>query len=167
MHRTVLTACLLCAPGFLAAQSTQAAPAPRTVTAALGVGNAFGWFGGQAERYLGQGRVSVFAGLGYTPASDPGDPSGVTVAGGVRGYTRGERHRAFLKASVSQIEVELWEDGKRRYGPGLQVGYQYTARRGFTMMASVGVGHAVGQTDAFVPSSAAVLLGLGVGYTWR
>lgn len=167
MRHVVLTACLMCAPALVPAQSVRPAPSPRVATAALGVGNAYGWFGGQVERYIARGRASIFGGLGYTPASDPGDPSGLTVAGGVRGYTRGDRHRAFLEASVSQIEVELWEGGRRRYGPGLQVGYQYTARRGFTAMASVGVGHAVGQTDALLPSSAAVLLGMGVGYTWR
>jgi hypothetical protein len=131
-----------------------------------GLQKTMGWFGGQAERYVARGRASVFAGVGYTPAIDDGDPSGATFAAGVRGYTGGSRHRGFLEASVSQIDVEMRVDGVRRYGPGLQIGYQYVARRGFTMLVSGGVGYPRGG-DEILGSSATALFGFGMGYTWR
>jgi hypothetical protein len=82
--------------------------------------------------------------------SDPGHPTGVTGAGGARIYTRGQHHRLFTELSVSQIRTEwVTVDGQtfpgaRRYGPGVQVGYQYISRNGLTGLASIGVGYAVG-----------------------
>jgi hypothetical protein len=66
--------------------------------------------------------MSLFAGLGYTPGLDQGDPTGLTFACGLRGHTAGERHRAFLEGSISQVLIETGLFG------------------GFTFMASVGVG---------------------------
>jgi hypothetical protein len=57
------------------------------VAATAGVGNAMGWFGGQAEYYVARDRASLFAGLGYTLEVDEGDPSGATFALGARGFT--------------------------------------------------------------------------------
>jgi hypothetical protein len=61
-------------------------------------------------------------------------------------------------------------DGKRLYGPGLQAGYQYTARRGFTFMAPAGAGYAIGKEPVAglkEVRSLDGLAGLGLGYTWR
>ena len=134
----------------------------RRFTLAFGLGNSLGWVGGQAEHYLAGDRMSVLGGLGYTPALDPGDPSGVTLAGALRGYTPGQHHRGFLELSISQVSTSPLT-GKRLYGPGLQVGYQFVARSGFTALASWGAGleRRHGETNA------REILNLGVGYTWR
>lgn len=125
-----------------------------------------GWFGGQVERYLAAERVSVFAGLGYTPSIDQGDPSGLTFAAGGRGFTSGRKHRGFLELSVSQIFIEQTFDGTgdRLYGPALQAGYQFVTGGGFTLMTSVGVGYAPGVPTG--ESKWGGVIGLGVGYTW-
>jgi hypothetical protein len=137
------------------------APGARTVTVLAGMGNSLGWFGGQAERHFGD-RVSVFAGLGYTPPVD-GVPSGITGAGGARIFTAGVKHRGFLELSVSQIAVESGID-RRYYGPGLQAGWQFVSRGGFTLMASGGLGYILAE---HVSERVQPLLGLAVGYTWR
>jgi hypothetical protein len=151
----------------VAAQVSPGALAPRAVTVTAGVGNAMGWFGAQGEHYIADQRVSLFVGLGYTPSLDQGDPSGITFAGGLRGYTGGERHRAFLEGSVSQLFIEtgLFGEGRRLYGPGVQGGYQFVSRGGFTFMGSVGLGYAPAVHQGL--QSWAALLGLAVGYTWR
>jgi hypothetical protein len=137
-----------------------------TVTVTAGVGNAMGWIGAQAERYFSQGRFSAFGGLGYTRAVYTYDPSGVTVAAGARGYTAGLKHRGFLELSVCQIATRSDPvDPKRFYGPGLELGYQFASRGGFTFALSAGVGYALGTSEG--ESSAGPLLGLGLGYTWR
>jgi hypothetical protein len=124
-----------------------------------------GWFGAQGERYFAHERRSVFFGLGYTPNLDEGDTAGPAVATGVRGYTGGTRHRAFVELSLSQIAVTSL--GGHHYGPGVQLGYQYTARRGFTAVASAGVGYILSRPAFVVGSRVQPLGGLGVGYTWR
>jgi hypothetical protein len=101
-----------------------------------------GWFGAQGERYFGPDRLSAFVGAGYTPSLDQYEPSGLTFAAGLRGYTAGFKHRGFVEASVSQIftESNALEPGRRLYGPGLAAGYHYASRGGFTLMTSLGVG---------------------------
>jgi hypothetical protein len=153
---------LIAIPSLVAGQENEpaprlSAPVPRKVTATAGVGNAMGWFGGQAEYYVARDRASLFAGLGYTLEVDEGDPSGATFALGARGFTPGLKHRGFLELSISQIAVrsDFFGDGDRFYGPGAQAGYQFVSRGGFTLMASLGAGHAH------------ALAGLGLGYTWR
>src|SRR4029078_3576928 len=119
-------------------------PEPR-VTVTAGFGNAMGWLGAQAERYLAHGLLSVFGGLGYTPSIDAFDPEGVTLAAGVRGYTAGLKHRGFAEASLCQVGI--WTapgPPSRFYGPCAQLGYQFASRGGFTVLLSVGVGYAVG-----------------------
>jgi hypothetical protein len=98
---------------------------------------------------------------------DQNDARGLTFAGGLRGFTGGDKHRAFLEGSLSQLFVESGPLGssRRLYGPGLQAGYQFVARGGFTIMASLGLGYAPGvsrRVDRW-----AGLLGLAAGYTWR
>jgi hypothetical protein len=145
--------------------SGTAIPVP-VVTLTGGVGNAMGWFGIQAERYFMQGRVSAFGGLGYTPSLQTYDPSGVTVAAGLRGYTAGRKHRGFAEASGCQVAILSDPiEPSRFYGPCLQLGYQFASRGGFTAAISGGVGFGLGVPDGY--RTAGGLLGLGFGYTWR
>ena len=161
--KTALLGFALLSSGVLSSDLATAQE-PRRASLVGGVGNSMGWFGASGELYFAGERASVFVGLGYTPALESGDPSGVTVAGGVRGYTKGRHHRAFLEASVSQIAIEQNGEG-RFYGPGAQVGYQYTAGGGFTLLASIGVGFVVAADPP--GNRAQPLIGLGLGYTWR
>jgi hypothetical protein len=130
-----------------------------------------GWLGGQGERYFRGDRVSLFFGLGYTIPTGDGCPSGVTAAAGARVFTPGRTHRAVLEFSVSQIATEIQVingenyPGSRRYGPGVQVGYQYVSRGGITALVSVGIGYAVGASPGL--SRTHGLANLGLGYTWR
>ena len=160
---------LLLGPLSLAGQeSTAAPPMPRRVaTLMAGIGNVMGWFGLHGERYFAQERLSGFVGLGYTPSIDQGDPSGVTFAVGLRGFTNGIKHRGFLALSVSQLAVETGfvENPRRFYGPGLEAGYQFASRGGFTLMASVGLGYAPGVPEG--EKEVGEVLALGLGYTWR
>ena len=160
----MLTLAFLAAPAHAQRAEPTLQPQMRSTSFLAGVGNAMGWLGVQGEKYLGSGRVSLFGGLGYTPSVLEGDATGVTVAGGVRGYTAGVRHRGFLELSVAQIEVEqsCFAHCRRPYGPGLQAGYQYVANGGFTASLSGGVGYAPNGSG-----NAAGLMGLGFGYTWR
>jgi hypothetical protein len=155
----------LSAPG----QESGAAPQiPRRVaTLTAGIGNVMGWFGLHGEGYFAQERLSGFVGLGYTPSVDPGDPSGLTFAVGLRAFTVGVKHRGFLALSVSQLAVEsgFVENPRRFYGPGLEAGYQYAARGGFTLMASLGLGYAPGVPEG--EREIGGVLALGLGYTWR
>ena len=147
-----------------------AAPASRKATVLGGIGNSMGWLGAQVEGYFADGRASVFGGLGYSPEIDR-SWSGIAVAAGVRVFTRGEKHRFFLEASVSQLGVEAPSDplqpkgDEAAYGPGLQVGYQLATRDGFTLMLSAGVGHALFASSHL--QETASMLGIGLGYTWR
>ncbi len=142
----------------------------RATSVVFGVGNAMGWLGGQGERYFKGDRVSIFFGLGYTLSVEDGYPSGVTLAAGARLFTPGRTHRAFLEGSVSQIATEVWTidgekyPGSRRYGPGVQVGYQYVSRGGFTALLSAGIGYAVGASPGLSRTGGSANLGLG--YTW-
>jgi hypothetical protein len=155
---------LLCPNDLIAQQFASSGSGARHATVTLGVGNAMGWLGGQGEYYMAHERLSAFLGLGYTPWIE-GDASGLTFAAGLRGYTRGNRHRGFLEVSVSEVALESavvaasTADSKQLYGPGLQAGYQYSALSGFTFMGSFGIGYALG--------GAQPLLGVGFGYTWR
>jgi hypothetical protein len=142
-------------------------PTERLISLTAGIGNSMGWFGAQGERYLADERLSVFVGLGYTPQLDPGDPTGPTFAAGLRSFTSGIKHRAFLEGAVSQIlvETEPLGNGSRLYGPGVQGGYQYVSLGGFTFMASLGLGYALAAPRGVSPWGAQI--GLGAGYTWR
>jgi hypothetical protein len=166
MRSTVAVAVLLLLGGAPLRGQEVTAPA-RVVTVTAGVGNTMGWLGLQGERYFADDRLSAFLGLGYTPSIDEGDPSGATFALGVRGYTRRVKHRGFLALSLSQLFVEsgVGEDGRRLYGPGLEAGYQFASRGGFTVMLGAGVGYAPGVPDG--ESAVGSMIELGFGYTWR
>jgi len=139
----------------------------RVATVTAGIGNNMGWLGLQGERYFAHERLSAFLGLGYTPSIDSGDPAGPTFALGLRGYTTGVKHRGFLALGVSQLFVEsgVGEDGSRLYGPGLEAGYQFASRGGFTVVLGAGVGYAPGMPEG--ESAAGSMIELGFGYTWR
>jgi hypothetical protein len=126
-----------------------------------------GWFGVHGEGYFAHERLSGFVGLGYTPSIDPGDPSGPTFALGLRGFTAGIKHRGFLALSMAQLAIETGfvEDPSRFYGPGLEAGYQFVSRGGFTFMASLGLGYAPGVPEG--EKEIGEVLALGLGYTWR
>ena len=187
MKFTVLiVASLLGVPASLVGQEGRqgTAPGPRKTTVVAGIGNTLGWLGIQGEFHLSQERLSAFGGVGYLPEFDPGDASGLTLAAGVRGFTPGTKHRGFIELSFSVVAIQqpvfalvldatgtvgflvLVEDGKKRYGPGIQAGYQYVAAGGFTFLASVGVGYAI-LDDPFVSDRVFGLMALGLGYTWR
>jgi hypothetical protein len=168
MLRIAILVLLLLAGSLPARLFGQEAPAPqRIATVTAGLGNTMGWLGLQGERYFAHERLSAFLGLGYTPSIDPGDPSGPTFALGVRGFTTGVKHRGFLALCVSQIFVEsgFSEDPGRLYGPGVEVGYQFASRGGFTLMAGVGLGYAPGVPEG--ESEIGSMIELGLGYTWR
>jgi hypothetical protein len=152
-----------------AGQETGAAPGvpARVVSLTAGIGNVMGWFGVHGEGYFARERLSGFVGLGYTPSIDPGDPSGLTFAVGLRGFTTGIKHRGFLALSLSQLAIETGfvEDPSRFYGPGLEAGYQFVSRGGFTFMASLGLGYAPGVAEGV--GEVGEVLALGLGYTWR
>ena len=169
MRVRAIVALLVSLPGMLTAQVERPRifPAQRVVSLTAGVGNAMGWFGAQGERYFADERLSVFVGLGYTPRLDRGDPTGPTFAAGVRSFTAGVKHRAFMEGAVSQVLVETGPlgGGSRLYGPGLQGGYQFVSLGGFTFMASLGVGYALAAPRGADPWGAQI--GVGAGYTWR
>ena len=170
MRQLVLTLLvLLFGPLSVTGQDSAAVPqVPRRVaTLTAGIGNMMGWFGLHGERYFARERFSGFVGLGYTPSIDPGDPSGLTFAIGLRGFTPGIKHRGFLAFSVSQLAVEsgFVENPRRFYGPGLEAGYQYASWGGFTFMASLGLGYAPGVPEG--EKEFGEVLALGLGYTWR
>lgn len=170
MRQLVLTVLvLLCGPLSVAGQESAEVPGTsrRVATLMGGIGNVMGWFGLQGERYFARERLSAFVGVGYTPSIDPGDPSGPTFAIGLRGFTTGVKHRGFLALSVSQLAVEsgFIENPSRLYGPGLEAGYQFASRGGFTFMASLGLGYAPGVPEG--EREVGEMLAIGLGYTWR
>jgi hypothetical protein len=168
MRPFIMSLLVLCLPLPAAGQEAGASPPVRARVASLtaGVGNVMGWLGLQGEGYFARERLSGFVGLGYMPEMDQGDPTGPTFAIGLRGFTTGIKHRGFLALSLSQVAIgSSLEDPRRYYGPGLEAGYQYAARGGFTFMASLGVGWAPGAPEG--ETGAGEILALGLGYTWR
>ena len=172
MNRLLLTALLILPTRAMSATpDDRATPPARVATLLGGVGNAMGWLGVQGERYVGTGRLALFAGLGYVVGVQERQATGVAVAAGVRAYTQGIRHRGFLELSISQVAAEIAPEGSatrgeaRPYGPGLQVGYQYVSRGGFTVLLSGGLAYAINPTpnESHVQS----MVGIGFGYTWR
>jgi hypothetical protein len=162
---------LLVLSSALHGQTSSDESARRQVTAVAGSGNDMGWLGVGAEFYFSGGRLSGFGGVGYTPEIDQGDPTGLTVAAGVRAYTLGIKHRGFVELSLSQVAIlsrpAFFGGGERYYGPGIQVGYQYVRAGGFTFVVSGGVGYALDVDEVVTASSVGPLLNLGLGYTWR
>jgi hypothetical protein len=170
MRPILLLLLALLSPRLSAAgQESDATPPvrPRVASLTAGLGNVMGWFGLHGEGYFARERLSGFVGLGYTPSVDPGDPSGPTFAVGLRGFTTGVKHRGFLALSLSQLAIESGavENPRRFYGPGLEAGYHYVARGGFTFLVSLGLGFAPGVPEG--EKEVGEVLALGMGYTWR
>lgn len=140
----------------------------RRTSVTAGFGNQYGFgFGINVERYLIGERVSVAIGTGGIPELD-GSPGTLGMAAAMRGYTPGQRHRGFVETSITLIATSFsrrgpgnFDDVKRHYGPGLSVGYHYTARGGFTMTVAGGAGWAV-SLDELYP-----IVMLGFGHSWR
>lgn len=159
------------APAPAAAQESAPPPTPN-ITVIGGLGNSLGWFGGSVEKYLADGRYSLFVGAGYTLEVDNQGPFGLTGAVGGRLYLAGDRWRWFGELSVSQHAVrervelippdQVRIEKERAYGPGLLGGVQFTGRGGFTFHTGLGVGY----SSAIENSEWSVLLNLGLGYTW-
>jgi hypothetical protein len=132
------------------------------VTLTGGLGNVLGGLGAGAEYYFAGGRLSAAAGLGYWPEESLCNHGTISGAGAVRGFI-GSRHRAFLEASYSLLQISCGFDGDeidRHYGPGLSLGYRYIGSDGFTFTGGAGIGD--------VPDSGMeALILLGLGYTWQ
>jgi len=141
-------------------------PSP-SVGVSLGFGSVLGWLGGSVEKYFSGGRVSAAVGAGYVPETDEGNPAFAAFGAGVRRYFGAGKHRVALEASVSLISFQWVRQGplllesNKYYGPGLAVGYRYTADSGLHFDASLGAGWAVGDDSIGSVGS------LAVGYTWR
>jgi hypothetical protein len=150
-----------------AAETTPARP---RLGLTAGVGGIHGWLGAHAEYFFRGGRLSAGAGAGQVSRGiDDSDERVRTwaFAATIRGYLTAGKHRPFLEGSYSLLRLE-WERGgtgavdlDRYYGPGLALGYRYTATGGFTVTTAVGAGWAVG-ADRLVDT-----FHLGLGYTWR
>jgi hypothetical protein len=124
-----------------------------------GVGNSFGGMGGALEFFPQSGRLALLAGVGYFPSSSG---VGAAFAGGVRVYTRGPRHQAYVEGGVAPLALSRgpFED-HLRYGPAFSLGYRYTGSGGFSVLLAGGAGWAP-SIEAIEP-----VLNLGLGYTWR
>lgn len=154
------------------ALAQDAAPVPPPVTrpvatVSVGLGNAHGWNGLQAEWHGWAGRGAVFVGGGFSPRTSY-DKRRFTAAAGVRVFSRGRRHRLFGEASVSQIGREvasyLRPQGRQVYGPGLQLGYELRLHSGVTAMLSGGAGYGLGVSGYNNPWRP--MAGVALGYTW-
>ncbi|HET8837023.1 MAG TPA: hypothetical protein VFN08_20005 [Gemmatimonadales bacterium] len=167
MRRDASLVVLLLLGSAPALTGQEATDRERIATVTAGIGNTMGWLGVQGERYFAHERLSAFLGLGYTPSIDLGDPSGLSFAVGGRGFTAGVKHRGFLALSLSQLFVENGDTDNRSrlYGPGVEVGYQFASRGGFTAMLGVGAGYAPGMPEG--QSAVGSMIELGFGYTWR
>jgi len=143
------------------------AAAQRFATLSVGFGNAHGWNGLQAEWHGWASRAAVFIGAGFTPRTSY-DNRRFAAAAGARVFTRGQLHRLFVEASVSQIgrEVDsyLYPRGRQIYGPGAQLGYELRLRTGVTVMLSGGGGYGLGVSDYNNPWRP--MMGAALGYTW-
>ena len=156
-------------PVYSMAQDTEppASPEPRVATILVGAGNHMG-LGLQVDYYFHNERFSFFVAGGYSGS----DPLSISFGAGARAFAGGKKHRALLQLSVSTLGWEgviidednvLWS---RLYGPGLQIGYQYTGSGGFTFIVTGGLGYVLGAEDPRIDSTVG-MMGLGAGYTWR
>ncbi|HSM04280.1 MAG TPA: hypothetical protein VK858_06650 [Longimicrobiales bacterium] len=154
---------LVVAPGDL---EGQAATRPSWAITA-GVGNVRGWLGANGEIFLAGGDWSLLAGVGYVPESDVVVEAFAAFGGGARRYFGGDRHAGFAELSYTLVAVEQsglffgTEESERLYGPGVGVGYRFTAGGGFHAELGIGVGWAPGD-DVVAPIGS-----LAIGYTRR
>jgi hypothetical protein len=172
--RTIMTAVLLLVAAMSPVQAEDggaSVDAPPRFTMLLGFGTSIPGLGAGAEVYLAASRVSLFGAGGYMPSSNDGrGASGFGMAGGVRLFTAGRRHRGFVEASVSPAGVEVAAEGSGLkgdglvYGPGVSLGYQFVGKGGTTVMASGGIAYGI---SGEVEHQAYPLVTFALGYTWR
>jgi hypothetical protein len=176
MRSVAIGVLLACVGVSLAAagDSSPVASASRQVTVLAGFGTSLGGLGAGAEAYFADSRMSAFAGAGYVvPTQDGRGASGLGLAGGMRMYTGGRRHRAYVEASVSPVAVEVAPEGSGlegqnlSYGPGASLGYQFVGVGGATFAASLGVGYALSSASGVDSGRVQVLSTMGLGYTWH
>ena len=136
---------------------TTSAPGLRRIGVHAGFGNVVGGLGVSGEYFVAGSRFSGVIGAGYLAGTNE-VPGGAGVGVAIRGFTTGVRHRGFLELSVLPLQ---WSDVQVLYGPGLSVGYHYTAAGGFTIIGGAGVGWSV-STDEAAP-----IVLLAFGHTWR
>lgn len=139
-----------------------------------GYGQSFGWVGVSVDHYFADGLLSGFLSAGYVPEKSDvyRTPSGPTGAAGIRAYLLGSfKHRGFLEVSVTEVSngvkpifdetgALVGSEDVHGYGPGFQLGYRFSSRGGFTLIAQGGVGY------SFSEWSQSPMIGLGFGYTW-
>jgi hypothetical protein len=155
--RLLLT--ILSTAPFAAAGHAQSGPVAKQASIMGGVGNSFGGMGGALEFFPQPGRLALLAGVGYFPSSSG---VGAAFAGGMRVYTRGSRHQAYVEGGVAPLALSRGPFGDHlRYGPAFSLGYRYTGSGGFSVLLAGGAGWA--------PSLQATepVLNLGFGYSWR
>lgn len=158
---------------MLASTTGVAAQESPRVSVLAGLGNTFGWIGGQIEGYAVQGRISGFVGVGYMPNLLNDEGSGVAGALGARVFTSGSRHRGLLEVSLTALSNNVsstWgSDAVEKrvgYGPGLAVGYQFIGDGGITVLLSGGIGL---DDQGLDPDGSRLqpILGVGLGFTVR
>jgi hypothetical protein len=163
----VLVILMLTSTAGIAAQES-----PR-LSVLAGLGNTFGWIGGQVEGYAVRGRISGFVGVGYMPNLLNDEGSGVAGAVGVRAFTSGSRHRGLLEVSLTALSNDVSStlgsdvvEKRVGYGPGVAVGYQFIGDGGITVLLSGGVGL---DDEGLDPEGSRLqpTLGVGLGITVR
>jgi opacity protein-like surface antigen len=153
--RALLVATTCAASSLLAQDADLQDPGDPRLTVMAGLGNTFAGLGGTVE-YRFSRETSVVGGLGV------GLANGVDAAGGLRLFTPGVRHRAFLEAVFAPMAVSTGPfDDKVYYGPGLSAGYGYTSGGGFSALIGIGAGWAT------TVETVELVVNVGLGYTWR
>jgi len=133
-----------------------------SLSAATGVGNAFGGIGVRGEVFVARTGISVLAGVGILPGIHY-LRSPVSGAASVRYYLGRRERRLYIDASWSVLQAyDLLVPGVPtvfEYGPGFSLGYSFMSRTGLTL--SVGGGLGLARNDR-IP-----IAQLGIGWTWR
>ena len=113
----------------------------------------------QAQLRLGKSRE-----VSKAIVRSAGRPNSKVTAFARFNLVAGTAAAAYAIADMSYEIVDA-DEGERLYGPGLQAGYQFVSRGGFTVMVSLGLGYAPGVPEG--ESEVGGMGGLGLGYTWR
>lgn len=71
-----------------------------------------------------------------------------------------------MEFSVSQVAVTAAPERGRHYGPGMQAGYQFTAKGGFTLLLSAGVGIWRRENQGATTTEFTEIGNIAIGYTW-
>ena len=143
-------------------------PPPVVVGASNGIGSSYGMFGASVELYALRGYLATVVGVGRWPAIEGDERPGLwAFSGGIRGFSPGNKHRAYAQLSASLLSVGWLSWGgeiievEKYYGPTITGGYQLVSYGGFTFLAGLGAGWAPGTEDW------GVVFDLGFGFTLR